>query len=172
MKKITLVILASLALSVASNAQVRVGPFLGYGDGFGLWGLGAYSEITFNEKLSVSPVFTQYFPKDLEGVPRRSVWELNTNLNYYVIRGDVGYLYGLAGFNYTNINIRTRTALTDEVERDGNFGFNAGVGTMFRINDLLLPFAEGKYTVGGYSQWTLIFGVKFQLGESSVEDDY
>ena len=172
MKKITFTILATLALSVASDAQVRVGPFLGYGNGLGLWGLGAYSEIVLNEKLSVSPIFTQYFPKNLDGVPRRSVWELNTNLNYYVIRGDVGYLYGLAGLNYTNIKIRTRTALTDAVERDGNLGFNAGLGTMVRINDVILPFAEGKYTAGGYSQWTLIFGVKFQLGEPLLQDDY
>lgn len=172
MKKILFTTLLTLAITVASHAQVRIGPFLGYGDGLGLWGLGAYSEIAFNEKVSVSPIFTQYFPEDLDGVPRRSVWELNTNVNYYVIRGDVAYLYGLAGLNYTNIKIRTRTALIDAVEHDGNFGVNLGAGTMFRVNDVLLPFAEGKYTAGGYSQWTLIFGVKFQLGAPTLQDDY
>ena len=172
MKKYTFTILAFVALSHAADAQVRVGPFLAYGNGLGLWGLGAYSEITLNDKLSVSPIFTQYFPEDLEGIPRRTVWELNLNANYYLIRGGVGNLYGLAGLNYTNIKIRTRTALTEEVEQDPNFGLNVGVGTMFRINDLLLPFAEGKYTVGGYSQWSVIFGVKFQLGDDEVEEDY
>lgn len=172
MKKCILTFLASLMLSVAAEAQVRVGPFLAYGNGLGLWGLGAYSEIAFNERVSLTPIFTQYFPKDLEGIPRRTVWELNLNGNYYVIRGDVAYLYGLAGFNYTNIKIRTRTALTEEVEQDPNFGLNVGLGTMFRINDLLFPFAEGKYTVGGYSQWSVIFGVKFQLGDPAIEEDY
>jgi hypothetical protein len=47
-----------------------------------------------------------------------------------------------------------------------------GLGTMVRINDLLIPFAEGKYTVGGYSQPTLIIGVKFQLGDKALKDDY
>lgn len=172
MKKIIFTITACLVLSLAADAQVRVGPFLGYGDGLGLWGLGAYTEISLNDRVSISPIFTQYFPKDLDGVPRRNMWEVNANANYYLIPGDVGFLYGLAGINYTNINIRTRTALTEEVERDGNLGFNVGLGTMFRVNDLLLPFAETKYTVGGYSQWTVIFGVKFALGDNEPEDDF
>lgn len=172
MKKYTFTLLACLVLTLATDAQVRVGPFLAYGDGLGLWGLGAYSEIILNEKLSVSPIFTQYFPKDLESIPRRTVWELNLNADYYVVQGGVGYLYGLAGLNYTNIKIRTRTALTEEVEQDPNFGVNVGLGTMFRINDIIFPFVEGKYTVGGYSQWSVIFGVKFLLGDDDLEDDY
>jgi hypothetical protein len=172
MKIYILTILASLLLSIAAEAQVRVGPFLGYGNGLGLWGLGAYSEVVFSDKASINAVFTQYFPKNLEGIPRRTVWEVNLNGNYYLVSGGVGYLYGLGGFNYTNIKIRTRTALTEEVEQDPNFGLNLGLGTMFRINDLILPFAEGKYTVGGYSQWSVIFGVRFQLGDEDLEDDY
>ena len=172
MKKLILAMMAFLALSLAAHSQVRVGPFLGYGDGPGLWGIGAYTEIGVNDRVSISPIFTQYFPKDLDGVPRRNMWELNANANYYVFNGDIGYLYGLAGVNYTNIKIRTRTAFVDDVERDGNLGFNIGLGTMFRITDLLLPFAETKYTIGGYSQWTLIFGVKFALGDNEPEYDY
>ena len=97
---------------------------------------------------------------------------MNANVNYYVIRGDVGYLYGLAGANFTNIRIRTRTAVDDEIDTDGNLGLNIGIGTMVRINELLLPFVEGKYTVGGYSQLGIIFGVKFQLGEGTLSEDY
>lgn len=172
MKKIIFTLFALLTLSLGAEAQVRVGPFLGYGDGLGLWGIGAYTEIALNDRVSISPIFTQYFPKDLEGIPRRNMWEVNANVNYYVVHGDIGYLYGLAGVNYTNINIRTRTALVDEVERDGNLGVNVGLGTMFRVTELLLPFAETKYTVGGYSQWTLIFGVRFALGDNEPEYDY
>ena len=172
MRRIIFTLFILLLLAGVSNGQVRVGPFLGYGDGLGLWGLGAYTEIAFSDKVSVSPVFTQYFPENFDNIPRRTVWELNANVNYYVIRGKGAYLYGLAGLNYTNIKIRTRTATTDEVDNHGNVGLNLGVGTMVRISDLLLPFAEVKYTAGGYSQLTLIFGVKFQLGDSSFEEDY
>jgi hypothetical protein len=172
MRKVIFTFLFFAIVSSASNAQVRVGPFLGYGDELGLWGLGAYSEIAFSEKLSFSPIFTQYFPKSIDNIPRRSVWELNTNLNYYLLRGDAVYLYGLTGLNFTQIKTRTRTATTEDIDKDGNVGVNLGLGTMFRVNDLLLPFAEAKYTAGGYSQFTLIFGVKFQLGERSLEDDY
>lgn len=172
MRKLIFTTILSLALLGISQAQVRVAPFLGYGDGLGLWGLGAYAEVVANDRVSFSTHFTQYFPKSLDNIPRRTVWELNANVNYYVIRGEVGYLYGLAGANYTNIKIRTRTALTDEVETDGNLGLNVGAGTMVRINDLLLPFVEAKYTAGGYSQLGVLIGVKFQLGQDSLEEDY
>lgn len=172
MKRKIFTLIIPLLMSTAAIAQVRVGPFLGYGNELGLWGLGAYSEISLNEKVAISAVFTQYFPENFDNIPRRTVWELNSNVHYYVIRGDVGFLYGLAGLNYTNFRIRTRTATTDVVDKDGNFGLNVGAGTMVRINDLILPFAEAKYTAGGYSQLTLIFGVKFQLGDRSLDDDY
>lgn len=172
MRKLIFTTVLSLALFSLSEAQVRVAPFLGYGDQLGLWGLGAYAEVVANDRVSYSTHFTQYFPKNLENIPRRTVWELNANVNYYVIRGDVGYLYGLAGANFTNIKTRTRTALTDEVETDGNVGLNLGAGTMVRINELLLPFVEAKYTMGGYSQLGVVIGVKFQLGEDSLEEDY
>lgn len=172
MRKVIFTFLFFVVVSSASNAQVRVGPFLGYGDELGLWGLGAYTEIAFSEKLSFSPIFTQYFPKSIDNIPRRSVWELNTNLNYYLLRGDAVYLYGLTGLNFTQIKTRTRTATMEDIDKDGNFGVNLGLGTMIRVNDLLLPFAEAKYTAGGYSQFTLIFGVKFQLGGRTLEDDY
>ena len=172
MKKIICTLFITSLIATASLSQVRVGPFLAYGDRLGLWGLGAYSEILLNDRVSISPVFTQYFPENFDNIPRKTVWEVNGNVNYYVIRGEVGYLYGLAGLNFTNIKIRTTTATTDEVENDGNLGVNFGLGTMVRINDLILPFAEGKYTAGGYSQFSLIFGVKFHLGDGSLEEDY
>lgn len=171
MKKIISTAILSLVI-VASQAQVRVAPFLSYGEGLGLWGLGAYAEIMANDKVNISTYFTQYFPETFESLPRRTVWEVNANVNYYVIKGEVGYLYGLAGANFTNIKTRTRTILEDEVTTKGNVGLNVGLGTMVRINELLLPFAEGKYTVGGYSQPSLIIGVKFQLGDSTLKDDY
>jgi outer membrane immunogenic protein len=172
MKKIIFTLLLSFAIAIGSDAQVRVGPFLGYGDGLGLWGIGAYSEIVLNERVSISPVFTQYFPKTLDNRPRKSMWEVNANLNYYVITGEVGYLYGLTGLNYTNIKIRDNMGLTDEPENDGNLGLNLGLGTMVRVNEMILPFVEGKYTVGGYSQLAVIFGVKFQLGDRTLDEDY
>jgi outer membrane protein X len=172
MRRIIFTAVFSFAFLVAAEAQVRVAPYLGYGDQLGLWGLGVYAEMVASEKVSISSNFTQYFPKNLENIPRRNVWEVNANVNYYLIRGDVAYLYGLAGANYTNIRIRTRTAYTENVENDGNLGLNVGLGTMVRINDLLLPFVEAKYTAGGYSQLGVLIGVKFQLGEDTLDDDY
>jgi opacity protein-like surface antigen len=172
MKKIISTLLISFCLATASLAQIRIGPFLGYGERLNRWGIGAYTEIHFNEKISVSPQFIQYFPKNFDSNPRRSGWELNANVSYYVITGDVAYLYGLAGLSYTNIRTRTSTPASDVIDNDGNAGLNIGIGTMVKINDFLYPFAEGKYTVGTYSQASLMFGVKFQLGEGSIEDDF
>ena len=164
-------VISLLVISSPMNAQVRVGPFLGYGQELNLWGLGAHTELLLNERVSISAVFTQYFPEDLDNVPRRNVWELNTNLNYYVVRGEVGYLYGLAGLNYTHFKTRMPTLTSEDVDKDGNIGLNMGLGTMIRVADRLLPFVEGKYTAGGYSQLSLTFGMKFQLGEDTLEDD-
>lgn len=167
MNKAIFSILFLLLIAGVSSAQgVRVGPFLAYGDGFGLWGIGAYSEIVIDERISISPVFTQYFPEDLGNIPRRSAWEVSVSLNYYVITGEVGYLYGFAGPSFTHIKTRTPALPSGElVDKDGNIGLNLGIGTMVKVSDLLLPFVEAKYTVGGYSQFTALFGVKFQLGE-------
>lgn len=172
MRKLIFTTAFTILLLTIADAQVRVAPYLAYGEELGLWGLGAYAEVVASEKVGVTANFTQYFPKDLDNIPRRTIWEVNANANYYLIHGDVGYLYGLAGLNYTNIRIRTRTAITDEVETDGNVGLNVGLGTMVRVNDLLLPFVEAKYTVGGYSQLGVIIGVKFQLGDETLEDEY
>ena len=171
MRKIYVTTMILLTLSAASLAQVRVGPFLGYGDGLGLWGLGVHTELLVSEKLSINPVFIQYFPKALTGAFRKSAWELDLNANYYLINGEVGKLYGLGGINYTQIRFRDRNSMMEEAVTDGNLGLNLGLGTIFLINNIM-PFAEAKYTVGGYSQLTVFVGVKFQLGESTLEDDY
>src|SRR5688572_11396123 len=159
-------------MAIAAHGQVRLAPFLGYGNELGLWSLGAQVEVLLNDRMSVSTSFTQYFPEELYNRPQRTAWELNGNLNYYLFRGDVGYLYGLAGLNFTHIRSRTETVLGEEVDIDNSPGLNFGLGSMVRINDLLLPFVEAKYTAGGYSQFTFLIGVKFELGGSSLDDDY
>jgi len=168
MRAIIISFIFSVLSAGVSFAQIRLGPFLAYGEELGLWGLGAHAEVALNEKMSLSPVFTQYFPEDLDE-NRRSAWELNANLNYYVITGDVGYLYGLAGLNFTHIKTKTPVlGSTELVDKDGNVGLNLGIGTMFRLTDVSYPFAEAKYVVGSYSQFAVFVGVKFQLGESPL----
>lgn len=161
-----------LCLSSPLLAQVRLGPFLAYGDKSGLWGLGIYPEIAVNEKLSLNPVFTQYFPKRLDNTPRQSMWELNANANYYFIQGEVGYLYGLAGLNFTRVTLKNVQTFTEDNESDENIGVNVGLGIMARLNDLLLPFVDAKYTAGGYSQLSVMFGLRFELGDRQIEEDY
>jgi hypothetical protein len=172
MRKLYFTWIVSCLLCATLHAQVRVGPFLAYGSNSELWGLGVNAEIMLNERFTVSPVFTQYFPKDFSNAPRRSMREVNANVNYYMIRGEVGYLYGLAGLNYTHIHRRNGAALTDDDKNDENAGINVGLGTMVRATDLLLPFVEAKYTAGGYSQLSVMFGVKFDLGDKTLEEDY
>jgi hypothetical protein len=172
MKKLYITLIVSWLASGALYAQVRVGPFLAYGNSSGLWGLGVNAEIMLNDRVTVSPVFTQYFPKDFSSAPRRSMREVNANVNYYVVRGIVGYLYGLAGLNYTHVHRTNGAALTDYDENDENAGINVGLGSMVRATDLLLPFVEAKYTAGGYSQLSIMFGVKFNLGDKTLEADY
>ena len=171
MRKIMLVLVITLAAPAALQAQVRLGPFLGYGERLGLWGLGVHTEVMLNDRFGVSPIFIQYFPKQLGSTYRKTAWELDLNVNYHVLTGEVASLYGLGGVTYTKIRIRDQNLLTDQLESDGNIGLNAGLGTLFRINNIL-PFAEAKYTLGGYSQLTVFVGVKVELGGNTLVDDY
>jgi opacity protein-like surface antigen len=172
MQKIFFTTVSALMMCLSLKAQLRVGQFLGYGVGLGLWGLGVHTELLVNERLGISPVLIQYFPKKFDNTPRRSAWELDINADYYFLTGDVGNLYGLGGINYTRTRLRGHDLTGDEVQTKGDLGLNLGLGTMFRINNIL-PFAEAKYTLGGYSQLTFFIGARFQLGDAdNLEDDY
>jgi hypothetical protein len=172
MKKVYVTFMVFFLFAPALLAQVRLGPFLAYGDKSGLWGLGIYPEFMVNERFSISPVFTQYFPKRLDNAPRRTMWEIDANANYYLAQGEVGFLYGLAGLNFTRTTLKNSPSTFDDNKSDENVGVNVGLGTMARINDLLLPFAEAKFTAGGYSQFSVKFGLKFELGDRDIEEDY
>lgn len=148
-----------------SSAQVetRIGGMLAYGTEIENPGIGVNAEFGILEKLSVSPSFIYYLPKDLGGISI-NWWELNGNANYYFLKGNID-VYGLAGLNYTNVSMDypDNPFLPDGSVSDGRFGLNIGGGANFDIGSSILPFAELKYVVIDGGQLVIAAGVKFAL---------
>src|SRR5690606_37520367 len=102
----TLVIVTLLFGGIfASSAQVdtRIGGMLAYGTEIKNLGIGVNAEFGVMEKLSISPSFIYYLPKDESGI-KINWFEFNGNANYYFMQGNTD-VYGLAGLNYTSIKI-------------------------------------------------------------------
>lgn len=151
-----------------SSAQIdtRLGAMLAYGTEIKNPGIGVNAEFGVMEKLSISPSFIYYFPKDESGV-KINWWEINANANYYFLQGNTD-VYGLAGLNYSSIKVDLDIPDNpffdvDGSASDGRFGLNIGGGANFNIGSAIMPFAELKYVIIDGGQLVISGGVKFTL---------
>jgi outer membrane protein X len=162
-KKIFMAALAFSGIFIASaQTETRIGGMLAYGTEIENLGIGANAEFGITEKLSISPGFIFYLPKDEYGIDI-TWWEINANANYYFMEGNTD-VYGLAGLNYTSVKISyPDNPFFDGDVSDGRFGLNIGGGANFHIGSSILPFAELKYVIIDGGQLVLAAGVKFSL---------
>jgi outer membrane immunogenic protein len=162
MKKVFLLAVISIIFSVASQAQIRVGGFLGFGSEVEQAGIGINGEFVLSEKVAISPNLLFYFPKK-NGNIKTSFWELNGNLNYYFLNSEPVSVYGIAGLNVTSIKVKyDDNAFFDNDYSDSEVGLNLGIGANFTVGNVL-PFSELKYTVSDFDQLVFILGVKFPI---------
>lgn len=148
-----------------SSAQVetRIGGMLAYGTEIENPGMGVNAEFGILEKLSVSPSFIYYLPKEEAGI-NINWFELNGNANYYFLQGNSD-VYGLAGLNYTSVKVdySENSFFSGNSISDGRMGLNIGGGANFHIGSSILPFAEVKYVIIDGGQLVIAAGVKFAL---------
>lgn len=153
MKKLGVVLafMVCMMAAVDSSAQ-KIGVMLGYGTEVEELGIGVNGEFNINDKVSISPSFVYWFPKD-----PLSWWEFNANANYYFTTAGSADFYGLAGINLFGFNV-------EGGDGESEVGLNLGAGVNFNIGKNWEPFTELKFVIGDADQLGLFFGAKFKLG--------
>lgn len=149
----------------SAQTDTRLGAMLAYGTEIENIGLGVNAEFPVMEKLTISPGFIYYFPKDESGI-NLNWWELNANANYYFADTESIGFYGLAGLNYSHVKVDYDGPSIPGMDfeySDGRFGLNLGAGANFAIGSSLVPFAELKYVIIDGGQLVLAAGVRFNI---------
>jgi len=160
MKRKLMFLVAVLALvSSASFAQLKYGGGLSFGTeakegGMGL-GINARVDYSLNEKFSIVPNFTFWFPgKD------QTLWQLNADVHYTFAGDEALSFYGLGGLNYTNYKFDFSDYGINVSYSDNAIGLNLGVGAF--LNQRF--FGELKYDTAGNTydgQLALTVGILF-----------
>ncbi|MBF8149129.1 outer membrane beta-barrel protein [Winogradskyella sp. F6397] len=167
---ITLSLVLTCLFSNTTNAQdidTNIGGMLAYGTEIENIGIGANAEFGIADKISISPSFIYYLPKE-EGPVKVTWFEFNANVNYYFIQDEQFDVYGLGGLNYTNVNVKFDTNAFggfggNASGSDGRIGLNLGGGANLKLNGNITPFAELKYVIIDGGQLVLAAGVRFNL---------
>ncbi len=148
-----------------SQTETKLGALLAYGTEIENIGVGANAEFPIIEKLTISPSFIYYLPKDESGI-KINWFEVNANANYYFLDEENIDVYGIGGLNYTNVKVKYDgdSIFGDDLSvSDGRIGLNLGGGTNFNIGSNITPFAELKYVIIDGGQLVIAAGVKFNL---------
>ena len=172
-QKLFIVTLSLMFLGLFSKAvqgqeiETRIGAMLAYGTEIENIGIGANAEFGITDKLSISPSFIYYFPKE-EGPVKFNWFEINGNANYYLLQDEGFQIYGLAGLNYTHAKVKfdgPSEGLYGNSLSDGNgkFGLNIGAGANLNLDGNITPFAELKYVISDFDQLIIAAGVRFNI---------
>lgn len=148
MKKIFLLSIILLSMSLSVSAQETIGAGLAFGSEIESLGIGFNAEFDLNDQIDISPSFIYYFKNN-----NVSMWELNGNINY-IFSSDGPTLYGIAGLNITGIKVENGGS-------DSELGLNLGIGASFAQTGSVIPFAEAKYVLSNFDQLSLFGGVRF-----------
>ena len=171
MKKINLfftTVLLSLTFSFTAIAQTetKIGGLIAYGSEIENIGIGANAEFPIIDKLTISPSFIYYLPKDESGI-KINWFEVNANANYYFLDKETIGIYGSAGLNYSSVKASYDDNefgfMGDFSASDGRFGLNLGGGANFNISGSITPFAEIKYVLIDEGQLVIAGGIKFTI---------
>ncbi|WP_372936699.1 outer membrane protein [Seonamhaeicola sp.] len=169
MKKFNYTLVTALivmfSLNISAQTETKLGGFLAYGTEIEYIGIGANAEFPIMEKLTISPSFIFYLPKDESGI-KINWFEVNANANYYFLAEDNIDVYGIAGLNYSSVKVTYDDSygyLGDFSASDGRFGLNIGGGANFNLSGSITPFAELKYVIIDEGQLVIAGGVKFNI---------
>lgn len=151
----------------AQDIETRIGAMLAYGTEIENLGIGANAEFGILDKISISPSFIYYLPKD-NGSINVTWFEFNANGNYYFMQDEKFDVYGLAGLNYTHVSVKYDGPSFegyggDISNSDGRIGLNLGGGANLNLSGNITPFAELKYVIIDGGQLVIAAGVKFSI---------
>lgn len=151
----------------AQEIETRIGGMVAYGTEIENVGIGVDAEFGILDQLSISPSFIYYLPK--KNGPIKATWfEFNGDAHYYFVQDEKFDFYGLAGLNYTHVNVKFDNGAFNELigntnSSDGRVGLNLGGGANLNLEGNITPFAELKYVIMDGGQLVIAAGVKFNL---------
>lgn len=156
-------IVFAFTTTVKAQDETRLGAFLAYGTEIENIGIGANAQFPIAEKLTISPSFIYYLPKEEFGIDVE--WfEFNANANYYLVEDESLDVYAIGGLNYSSVKVSFDEPLFgDGSSSDGRFGLNLGAGINLNVGSSIIPFAEIKYVIIDGAQLVAAAGIKFNL---------
>ena len=160
-------VISALSVStISAQSETTIGGFAAYGTEIESVGIGVNAEFPILEKLTISPSFIYFLPKDF-GLSKINWFELNANANYYFLDQDEIGFYGIGGLNYSRVEVSFEEENeffgNDFSASDGRIGLNLGAGANFKIGSSIMPFGEIKYVLIDGGQIVIGGGVKFKI---------
>lgn len=128
---------------------------------------GSYPFTDFLEASFSTTLFlphTEYLEQD-EGERRSLVWMLDFDLHYiFGTYGTQWSFYALAGLDVNFVSSKYLGKETFPNDYSDNYpGVNIGIGSGYRVSKRGLLFAEMKYTLGKFHQWSLSAGFLYNI---------
>lgn len=162
-KKILLVAAFAALFATTSFGQIKFGGGLTAGTKVGIdddgeekmgFGLNIRADYALNDKFSIAPGFTYFFPSTPSGYDL-TLWQLNADAHYTFTEAGGAAIYGIGGLNYSyakaEFDFMGVTAEADDSEVGVDLGVGANMGKFF---------AEVKYDTA-FEQMALSVGILF-----------
>jgi outer membrane protein X len=147
-RKVAIVTIALVSMSVAVNAQEKGGMaaggnlILGSGDSFTNYGIGAKFQYNVTNPLRLEGSFTYFLKKDY-----LTMWDLSVNAHWLFPVADKITVYPLAGLGILNYG----SSYGGYSASSSDIAFNLGGGIDYKLTDKLVLNAELKYKIS--DQW-------------------
>jgi hypothetical protein len=161
-----------------TDAQgVNLGGGAGIGDGYtyhgvntGIPGFFLRGSYLFTDFLEASFSTTLFLPNKEylavdDGERRSLVWMLDFDVHYiFSTYGMQWSFYALAGLDVNFLSSKYLGKETFPNDYSDNYpGVNAGIGSGYQVGSRSKLFAEMKYTLGKFHQWSLSVGFLFNI---------
>jgi outer membrane protein X len=155
LKRAALLVVVAIALVVNVSAQEKgdmaagASVFLGSGDSFSNYGLGAKFRYNVTSPIRLEGSFAYFLEKD-----KVSMWDLSVNVHYLFPIADKLTVYPLAGLGILGVSTNVPKIDLGEFgsyggsSSDSEFGFNLGGGLDYQFTDKIGGNVELRYKIG------------------------
>ncbi len=112
------------------------------------------------DRLYAAPSVTFFFPSE-PNFTKLNVTSWNADALYILKSEDSLFeTYLIGGLNFSRVKRTVQTIASDLTSKGTEAGVNIGAGANLRLLKRFAPFAEARYTIGGYSQFEIMAGIK------------
>ena len=166
MKKLTLVAIVTIAVTLNSFAQISAGGGISYGTEAKTIGFNLRGQYNINENIDIVGGLTFFLPEKTSQTvffatveSKSTMWTFDVDGHYNFSINDKFSFYPLGGLNISGVSVK----VNDTKASDTEVGLNLGIGATYKITEQLVGFAETKYTVGNVDQAVIVIGVLYSF---------